>query len=147
MFRNKEIRKFCEQPLDYYNITVQTHVEISATLNSFREIYNGFYRWSNTKFLTKLKEKWKIVETIQNNHVTKLFNKNEAIKSELEKKSLLDKSKVEIVETTQVNEPKVVPISPDIEEYNLIDKNKVEIMQQDQGSIAPSKKTILWKVR
>ena len=30
---------------------------------------------------------------------------------------------------TPINEPKIVPISPDIGDYSLLDKNKVEIIQ------------------
>ena len=44
MFRNKDVRKYCEQPLEYNETILQTHIEISTTLNSFREMYNGFYR-------------------------------------------------------------------------------------------------------
>ena len=93
MFRDREIRRYCENPIDYSKISLQTHIEISATLNSFREMYGGLYRWSNNKFLSRLTEKWKKVEEIQKNHVTKLFNKNEEIKNKIENKNLLDKAK------------------------------------------------------
>ena len=73
MYRNKEVRKYCEQSMIYFDTKLPTYIEISTTLNSFREIYNGFYRWTDTKFLARLYAKWKIIETVQDNHIKKLF--------------------------------------------------------------------------
>ena len=99
MFRNMEIRSYCANPIEYTKISLQKHVEISATLNSFREMYTGFYRWSNSKFLSKLTAKWKNVKTIQKEHVTKLFNANEAKIREAENANKLNKNKVEIIQS------------------------------------------------
>ena len=83
-----------------------------------------------------MREKWKIIDTIQSDNVKKLFKKNEAIKIKLEEKSLLDKNKVEIINNDRqaplVTKPKIVPISPDLEDYSLLDKNKVEILQPQE---------------
>ena len=77
MFRNNEVRKYCEQPTIYYDNILLTHAKISDILDSFRKIYNGLYRWSDAKLLNKLRDKWKIVETIQDNHVRKLYDNSE----------------------------------------------------------------------
>ena len=143
MFRNKEVRNYCEQSMIYFDIIVPPYKKISATLNSFREIYNGFYRWSDTKLLAQLREKWRIIETIQNKHVEKLFEKNEDFKRKLENQSLLDKSKVEIIKKQKPTDKKVqvTPISSDIEDYNLIDKNKVDIIKNQDKQTKPKVKT------
>ena len=64
MFRNNEIRKYCEQSTIYYDNILLTHAKVSDTLDSFRRMYNGLYRWSDAKLLNRLREKWKILETI-----------------------------------------------------------------------------------
>ena len=107
MFRHTEVRKYCEQSMIYFDTIVPPYKKISATLNSFREVYNGFYRWSDVKLLAKLREKWRIIETIQNKHVEKLFEKNENFKRKLENQSLLDKSKVEIIKKQKPTDKKV----------------------------------------
>ena len=71
MFRHNEIRKYCEQDKIYYDNILLTHAKISNVLNTFRETYNGLYRWSDAKLLNKLRDKWKIVDVIQENHVKK----------------------------------------------------------------------------
>merc|ERR1712105_187085 len=65
MFRHKEIREYCESSTIFYDNILLTHEKISGVLNSFRKIYEGYYRWSDAKLLNKLREKWQIVETIQ----------------------------------------------------------------------------------
>ena len=137
MYRNKEVRKYCEQSMIYFDTKLPTYIEISTTLNSFREIYNGFYRWTDTKFLARLYAKWKIIDTVQDNHIKKLFEQNEKIKENLENYSLLDKSKVDIIEDNEEiqNEStkkatEITPISPDLENYSLLDKNKVENIEK-----------------
>ena len=99
MFRNNEVRKYCEQSTIYYDNILLTHAKISEILDSFRKMYNGLYRWSNAKLLNRLRDKWKIVETIQDNHVRKLYKNSESMKKELESKNLLDKNKVEVVKS------------------------------------------------
>ena len=43
MFRNKEIRRYCEQSMIYFDTVLPTYMEISATLNSFRGNYSPEY--------------------------------------------------------------------------------------------------------
>ena len=38
MYRNIEIRKYCEQSMIYFDTTLPSYMELSATLNSFREM-------------------------------------------------------------------------------------------------------------
>ena len=73
MFRHNEIRKYCEQEEIYYDNILLTHSKISSVLDMFRKNYNGLHKWSDAKLLNKLREKWKVVENIQEKHV---YNKS-----------------------------------------------------------------------
>ena len=86
--------------------------------------------------LNKLREKWKMVDVIQENHVQKLYANSERIKKEFENKDILDKTKVEIVDTNPEDENQgVTPISPDIEDYSLLDKSKVDIVKNENTMV------------
>ena len=89
MYRHNEIRKYCEQDEVYYDNILLTHAKISNVLDMFRKSYNGLYKWSDAKLLNKLREKWKIVEVIQEKHVQKLYANNERIKEEVKNTELL----------------------------------------------------------
>merc|ERR1712030_253487 len=88
----------------------------------------SFFTWSDAKLLNRLREKWKIVETIQENHVKKLYENSEEIRNKLKKE---DNNTEE--EELEDNEG-VKPISPDLDECNLLDKNKVEIVEMTKDS-------------
>ena len=84
MFRHKDIREYCEKPIIFYDNILLAHEKISGVLNSFRRIYEGYHRWTDAKLLNRLREKWKIVDTIQENHVKKLYENSESIKRKIE---------------------------------------------------------------
>ena len=105
MYRNVEVRRYCEDSLIYFDTTLFPNRELASTLNSFREIYNGLYKWSDTKLLNKLNEKWKNVDEIQENHVEKLFNENNIKKEEIIGQG-------------------IQPISAELSDHSLLDMEK-----------------------
>ena len=111
MYRNIEVRKYCEDSMMYFDTTIFPNKELASTLNTFRELYTGLYRWSNDKLLRKLKNKWLIVDSIQKGHVEKLFEKNEIIKKDIEIKG-------------------VQPISMEISDHSLLDIEKVDVIKE-----------------
>ena len=88
MYRNIEVRKYCEESLIYFDTMLFPNRELATTLNSFRNLYPGLHRWSNKILLDRLKKGWLIVDTIQENHVQKIFENNTEINAEMDAKEI-----------------------------------------------------------